>query len=399
MTAEGKKGIGHGYFFYTRRVGTVYFLLAREDMWENLRPMLTQVAANLAYAPEGIEAVVRQSQAQAAQTPVVGGGGTASPAVMLQRAAQRPGRQVTLRPASLIDQSLTLQIPEGWSLQGQKLQFTTFDDPQTKTRGMGSGSHTIIPSQMQLPGTINAPYQAPPQALGLVLELGQIGTNLEILGECPAEQAVPEAAQVVRQMRAQGLQVDARLLHVRFQSIATGATLRGLFTVQCTVVPMSSVWQVVADGSWAPDAEYDEWLPTYLRIAKTAQLDQQWFQGEMQDRRVRQQQLNRNLQASIAESNQAFEGYLDSLQDAGRSRDYISHMWSQTTLGQGTWVAEHEGAQVYQTDSWGIEGPAGRIDDTAYNNTNFTGENPWGGENLDMVDTQEEYEQYIANQQ
>lgn len=46
-----------------------------------------------------------------------------------------------LRPAALPDQSMTLQIPQGWSLQGQKLQFTTFDNPQTKQRGVGSGSH------------------------------------------------------------------------------------------------------------------------------------------------------------------------------------------------------------------------------------------------------------------
>jgi hypothetical protein len=88
---------------------------------------------------------------------------------------------------------------------------------------------------------------------------------------------------------------------------------------------------------------------------------------------------------------------MDSLQNASRSRDYTAHMWSQTTLGQGTWVAENEGARVYQTDSWGIQGPEGRIDNSAYNTTNFTGENPWGGSDLELVDTRAEYERYIAN--
>ena len=73
-------------------------------------------------------------------------------------------------------------------------------------------------------------------------------------------------------------------------------------------------------------------------------------------------------------------------------------MQSQTTLGQGTWVAENEGAQVYTTDSWGIEGPEGRIDSPAYNTTNFTGENPWGQNQLELVDTRDEYEQNVANQ-
>jgi hypothetical protein len=160
---------------------------------------------------------------------------------------------------------------------------------------------------------------------------------------------------------------------------------------------MSPVWSVSVAGSWAPENEYDEWLPVFVRLEKTLQINPQWMGQEMQNRAVRQQQLNRNLQRSIAESNQAFDDYLGSLQNASRSRDYISHMWSETTLGQGTWVAENEGAKVYQTDSWGIEGPEGRIDSPAYNTTNFTGENPWGGGDLERIDTRAEYERTIAN--
>lgn len=397
LTDDGEKGIGRGYFFHTQRTGTMYILLAREDLWDEIRPTLTAVAANLAFAPEGVATVVERARQFGEQTPKLQGGRVLSPAAMVQQASQRPGRQVPLRPAALSDQSLTLQIPQGWSLQGQKVQFTTFDNPQTKQRGVGSGSHTIIPTDFPVPGTINAPYQPPLQALGLVLQLGQIGTDVQLLGECPTEQALPEAADSIRQLQAQGIQVDARLMHVRFRSIATGATLRGLFAVQCIVMPMSPVWQVMADGSWAPDDEYDEWLPLYLKIGKSTQISQQWLGGEMQNRHAQQQQLNRNLQNSIAESNQAFDQYMGTLRDADRSRDYTSHMWSQTTLGQGTWVAENEGARVYRTDSWGIEGPEGRIDHSAFNTTNFAGQEPWGGTQLEMVDTRAEYERYIAN--
>ncbi len=397
LTDEGEKGIGRGYFFHTQSTGTVYILLARENVWNEVRPTLTTVAANIAYAPQGVATALEQGRQLAEQAPAPPSGPVLSPAAMIQQASRRPGRQMPLRPAALPDQSMTLQIPQGWSLQGQKLQFTTFDNAQTKQRGVGSGSHTIIPTQFAVPGTINAPYQPPLQALGLVLELGQVGTGLQLLGECPTEQAIPEAADSIRQFQAQGMQVDARLLHVRFRSIATGATLRGLFAVQCIAMPMSPVWQVLADGSWAPDNEYEEWLPLYLRIIKSTQVNQQWFAGEMQNRYARQQQLNRNLQNSIAESNQAFDDYMESLRDADRSRDYTSYMWSQTTLGQGTWVAENEGARVYRTDSWGIEGPEGRIDHPAFNTTYFTGENPWDGTQLEMVDTRAEYERYIAN--
>ena len=398
LTVDGDVGIGHTYFFYTQSVGTVYLLLAKAEKWEELRPTLTTIAANLAYAPQGAANVIQQSRQVADQTSVVAGA-TLSPAAMIQQAAQRPGRQVPLQQAALPDQSVAMQIPQGWNLEGQKAQFICVDNPQTRTRGMAFVMHTIIPTQFAVPGVINAPYQPPARALSLVLEMGQTSRNVQVLGECPAEQVSPEAAQAAQQMRAQGCQVDARLIHAKFQNVPTGATLRGLFSVQCTSMSMSPVWSVSVAGSWAPENEYDEWLPLYVRLEKTAQLNQQWMGQEMQSRAVRQQQANRNLQRSISESNQAFDDYLASVQNTSRSRDYTAQMWSQTTLGQGTWVAENEGARVYQTDSWGMEGPEGRIDSSAYNTTNFTGENPWGGGDLELVDTRAEYERYIANPQ
>lgn len=398
LTDEGEKGTGHAYFFRTQSVGTVYILLAKAQMWEQLRPTLTTVAANLAFAPAGVAAVQQQGQAMAASTPSAQSQGPVlNPAAMIKQASQRPGKQVPLQLATLPDQSVAMQIPQGWNLEGQKLQFIACNNPQTRTHGMGYVSHTIIPMDMPVPGAINAPYQPPARALSLVLESGQTTRDVQVLAECPAEQVVPELAQSIQQMRAQGLQVDTRLIHARFKNVPTGTTLRGLFSVQCSTISMSPVWTVSVQGSWAPENEYDEWLPLYIRLEKSMQVNQQWMGQEMQSRAFRQQQANRNLQRSIAESNQAFDDYMGSLQNASRSRDYTSHMWSQTTLGQGTWVAENEGARVYETDSWGIQGPEGRIDNSAYNTTNFTGENPWGGGNLELVDTRAEYERYIAN--
>ena len=398
LTADGEKGAGHGYFFRTQSIGTVFLLLAKADQWNALRPTLTTIAANLAYTPQGVAAVVEQGRRLAEQEPASAGQGTSlSPPVMLQQAERRPGKQVPLQLAALPDQSMSMQIPQGWVLEGQKIQFTAVNNAQTRTHGLGYVCHTIIPMDIPVSGVITAPYQPPPQALNLVLQFGRTGADVQVIGEYPADQAVPALAQSIQQMRAQGSQVDARLIHARFRNVPTGTVSRGLFSVMCSIRSMTPVWQVSIQGSWAPDNEFEEWLPLYLRVEKTIQVNQQWMGQEMQNRAVVQQQLNRNLQRSIAESNQAFDDYLGSLRNADRSRDYISHMWSQTTLGQGTWVAENEGARVYQTDSWGIQGPEGRIDSPAYNTTNFTGENPWGGGNLELVDTRAEYERYIAN--
>ncbi len=396
FTDDGKKGVGHGYFFYTQRTGTVYLLLAREDLWDQLRPMMTNVASNIAYTPEGIANVAKQGRDLAAQTSVAQGR-VISPAALIKQAWQQQGVQVPVRQASLPDQSMSVQIPQGWSIEGQKCQFLIADNARTRAHGMYSVHHTITPSQFSIPGVINAPYQPPPQALNIVLQFGRIGTELQIMGECPAEQAIPEFAQTIRQMQAQGFHVDARVVHVRFKNTATGVTSRGIFSVMCSTLPMTAIWCVAVDGSWAPDNEYDKWIPLYLRLGKSLQINKQWEQAEQRNQYYTQQRSNRRLQNSIAESNQAFDQYMDSRREADRSQDYISWMRSQTTLGQGSWVAENEGAHVYQTDSWGIEGPEGRIDSPAYNTTYFTGENPWEQEQLELVDTRAEYEKYIAN--
>ncbi len=397
LTDDGEKGTGHGYFFYTQSIGTFYLLLAKTEVWEEFRPTLTAIMANFAFAPEGVTAVQNQAERTAETTPVVEGAAI-SPAAVIKQASQRPGKQLPLQQATLPDQSMSLQIPQGWALEGQRIQYTLTDNAQTRARGMGSMMLTIIPTDIQTPGVINAPYQTPPEALSLVLESGKTTRNVQIISQCKTEQVVPEAAQTIQQLQAQGFQVDARLLHIRCQNVPTGATLRGMFSVMCLIKSMSPVWQVCLQGSWAPENEFDDWLPLYMRIEKTAQVNQQWMGQDMQNQVTVQQQLNRNLQRSIAESNQAFDGYLDSLQNADRSRDYISHMWSETTLGQGSWVAENEGTRVYQTDSWGIEGPEGRVNGQAYNTTNFTGQNPWSGRDMEMIDTRAEYERYIANQ-
>jgi hypothetical protein len=396
FTDEGKKGLGHGYFFYTNRIGTVYLLLAPEEQWNQIRTTLTNIAVNIAYTPDGIPNVTRHGTELAAQI-TSPQGRALSPATILQQAKNRPGRQLSMQPAALLDRSLSLQIPQGWRLEGQEAKYLLYDNPQTRNCGMMSMSYSIIPTEISVPGVINAPYQPPPQALKLIMQFTQSGTNLEILGEIPGEQAIPELAASIQTLRMQGLQVDSRLLHVKYKNPFSGATLRGLFSVQCSMLPMSPVWQISMDGSWAPDNELEDWLPLYLRIGTTLQINQQWAQVDMQNRNSRQRQLNRNLQNSIAGANQAFDQYIDSVQNADRSRDYSSWMWSQTTLGQGTWLAENEGAHVYRTDAFGIEGPQGRIDSPAYNTTNFTGENPWGNGNIELIDTRAEYENFMNN--
>jgi hypothetical protein len=385
LTAEGEKGVGHGYFIRTQDAGSVYILLAKAAAWDRLRPTLTTIAANLAYAPQGVATVLEQGKRLAEQKAADSNQApTLSPAAMLQRAARLPGKQVKLQTATLPDQSMSIDIPQGWTLKGQKLQYTATSNEQTHAQGMCSMYHTIMPSNRAIPGVINERYQTPRQALDTALWFAKLGKDLEVLAEIPTETAVPGLVQMIQQQRARGFQVDSQLMHVRFKNVLTGAATRGIFVVQCSIKPSSPTWQLTVNGSWAPDSEYEQWLPVFVRMGKTS--------------KANPQSLNQSLQDSTAESTRAFDRYMDSVRDAGRGRDYTNHIRSQTTLGQGSWVAESEGAEVYQTDSWGIEGPEGRVDNPAYNTTNFSGENPWTDTTLHLVNTRAEYEKYIANQ-
>jgi len=62
LTDEGEKGIGHGYFFCTQSIGTFYLLPAESQVWDESRPTLTAIMANLAFAPQGAAAAQEQGQ-------------------------------------------------------------------------------------------------------------------------------------------------------------------------------------------------------------------------------------------------------------------------------------------------------------------------------------------------
>ena len=78
-----------------------------------------------------------------------------------------------------------------------------------------------------------------------------------------------------------------------------------------------------------------------------------------------------------------------------KSQDYTSWAFSQTTLGQGSWVSQREGAEVVQSASWGLENKQTGEWTSAVNHTNFTGRNPWTGEQLNEVNPRADFEKYI----
>lgn len=401
-----KKMSARFYFFHTARAGTLYALMARQDQWEALRPTLASIVANLAYAPEGVGKVLQQGREQAAvPTPKPGPAGKDKPLhpiAMLkdagERAAKGEGKEVALQKVVAQDNSFSMEVPKGWAFQGAGLQAVATADARA-LYGYSSTSYTVfIPGKVvaQTPEMMISPYLQPTRALAFIMQRTKLSNDVRIVSAASMLDLDPDYANKAwKPALAAGAQVDNRLVLVDFTSVNTGTACRGLFSVTSTAWPLGTAWTLSVDGSWAPVEEYDKWMPIYARMAGTSQQNGQWVQQKNADQAAESARLNKNLMNSINDLGKSYERYNQSWWDSQKSRDYTSWAWSQTTLGQGSWVSEREGAAVVRSDSWGLENTQTGQKTTAWNHTNFTGQNPWTGEQLNEVNTRAEYEKHV----
>ena len=366
------KGVGNAYFFHTDRTGTGFLLLSRDDIWQKIRPTLVNIVSNIAYSTQDIEVVINKGKTLSDKMLSTEQEKIPNPVAVIQKARKIENKEKELIPSGLTDKSVTLEIPDGWNLEGSDEQFTLTDDDILNKCGMISKSQIVVPTSVTTPGTINTIYEIPSQVLGLILNYENIGTKMEIIGEIPYGQINSEIASSVKNMEAQRYLVDGRLLYVKFENSVTEKTTLGIFSVQCITMSMSSGWQFSIDGCWAQEDEFDEKLPLFLQINKTVKVNQKSDQNEKDKQYLLSQQFNRNLINSIADSKQVFDEYSDMSVNDILNMDYTSWMWSQTTLGQGIWVARSEGAIVNQTNSWGIKEPVDGDVDFFYNKVNFS---------------------------
>ncbi|HXX95483.1 MAG TPA: hypothetical protein VEN81_17820, partial [Planctomycetota bacterium] len=211
----------------------------------------------------------------------------------------------------------------------------------------------------------------------------------------PATDIDPNANAAWAQARAQGSNVDNRVILIEFENVATGQTCRGIFTVTCISYPMGISWSCAIEGSWAPSTEFEDLIPTFYTIHCSPKQNEQWVQGKFASQAAESKRLQQNLMTSMKELSKSYDRYNQSWWDRQKSSDYTSWAFSQTTLGQGSWVSEREGAEVVRSSSWGLENVKTGEQTNVVNHTNFTGRNPWTGEQLNEVNTRADYEKYI----
>ncbi len=364
-------GIGNAYYFYTDGVGTAYLLLSRDDIWEQIRPTLVNIASNIAYSTQDIENVMNKGKTLASENAVKKQERILNPASIIQKAGKSPAKEIKLVSSGLADKSVSLEIPQDWHLEGTALQFILTDDAIMKNHGVISKSQTVVPTLVTTSGVLNSDYKIPSQILSYVFNYEDIGTDMEIISEIPCDKLVTEFAKEVKNMNKLRYQVDSRLIYAKFKNIVTEKTIIGIFNVQCITIPMSSVWEFSINGYWASESEFDGLLPLFLKISKTIQITRQSAQNDKEKEIQILHQLNRNLFNTIADSSQLFNENLEINQNDIQNMNYTSWMLSQTTLGQGIWIAQNEGTEVLKTNSWGIENKAGETAGLPYNKINI----------------------------
>ena len=367
FTEGDAKGVGHAYFYYTDYVGTGFLLLARDDMWEQIKPVLLNITSNMAFSTQDIELLMSMGKALASKTVTTEKEDIINPASIIQKAGPNVPESIQLITSGLEDESISLEIPEGWNLEGENFQFMLTDDKILKNTGMISKTQTVIPTQVIIPGTISTTYQSPPEILNLVFNYEDIGQGMEIISEIPGEQVNIELAKEIKNMNKLRYHVDSRLIYAKLQNFVTEKTFMGIFSVQCISKPMSSLWRFSIDGCWAQEEEFDELLSLFIQVNKSIQVNKQPAQSDKEKQINILQQLNRDYLNSVANSDRIFDEYIKSNEKAIQKTVYTNWMWSQTTLGQGIWIAQNEGAQVQESNSWGIEEPSGNDEEISYN--------------------------------
>lgn len=397
LTDGGNKFAGHFHFFHTPRAATVFALMAKEKQWEGMRPLLVTIASNIAYAPEGIKGVLQKGREMATAGPKPKFEDLKTPAAMIKAAKEVDTRETPMEKVTAQDNSFTMEVPRGWSFEGATLVWKAYSDRNRSAGYIGVAHEILLPGGIQVQGMLTSPYLPPPQALDMLLRHEGLGKDVKIVSESGAEAVDPGAMDQYRSLQAQGCQIDVRFFHVSFSGPG-GQASRGLFAVVCVTFPMGMAWSASLFGGYSPDADFDRFLPVCMRMEKSVRKNDEWTNAKFSEQRQALAQSQRNLMNSMSELRQSYDRYNESYWERQRSRDYSMWAYSQSTLGQGHWVSEREGAEVVRTDSWGMSDlPSGRrYDGPEYNYANVTGVQR-NGEWLKEVNTRDEYEKYIRN--
>jgi hypothetical protein len=296
---------------------------------------------------------------------------------------------LALRSRALSDGSASLLLPPDWQLAGAKGAVLT-KSPRGDAGFAFSNADFWGPSSLpyfdssRIPGAIHAPYMPPVDALmTLMRRFGSSKMQVIERSRDPARAAA--AAGALRR------RVDAETAVLAFSN-DKGLRCKGYYDVLALGPLPSGQWAIIFFAVWAPEAEFDRYLPSLLKIGGSFRINERWASDYIRAGLENLKRLEAKTSRMMAETaTAARESLTAAFQERARSEQYLDYKRTSTIRGEQEWVSEVEGGTLYKSDHWGLsrEGKP-LIEGQPYNYYNYTGQNPRYNESMTPVDASRE---------
>lgn len=231
---------------------------------------------------------------------------------------------------------------------------------------------------------IHAPYMPPIDALMTLMR--RFGSSRLAVVERSRDPARAQAAAGVLNRR---LEAETAVLGFTDEK---GVRCKGYYEVLGLSPLPSGQWGIIFFAVWAPDAEFDRYLPALAKISESFRVNERWAADYIrQGVENLKRQVARTSRMMAETATAAREASLAAFQERARSQEYLDNKRTASIRGEQEWVSQVEGGALYKSDRWGFSREGERLsEDQPYAYQNHQGRNPRYNESMTPVDASRE---------
>jgi hypothetical protein len=290
---------------------------------------------------------------------------------------------------ALPDGSASLLVPSGWGLTGAK--GTALSKSPDNGAGLAFSTADFYgPSNMpyfdssKIPGVLHYPYMAPMDAMMIIMQ--KYGSSRIQVVERNRDPARAAGAAAFLKRKSD---VEAAILTFNNEN---GVRCKGYYDVISFQPMASGQWGILFYAVWAPEAQFDGYLPSLLKMWESYRINEQWASDYIKKGMENLKRMAAKTSQMMADTAKAArESSTAAFQERMRSQDYLDHKRTNVIRGEQDWVSQVEGGAIYKSDHWGLSREGERlIEGQPYNYYNFDGRNPRYNETLTPVDASRE---------
>ena len=249
-----------------------------------------------------------------------------------------------LHPRRLQDGSASLLLPRDWEMIGAK--GATFSKSPDGNVGFAfSTAEFMGPSNIpyfdsaRIQGVIHAPYAAPIDAMAMAMQ--RYGSrNFRVLERSPNPARAAEASVALRR-RAE---VETAMLTFVNER---GVRSKGYYDVIALSPMPSGQWGIIFFAVWAPEAQFDGYLPTLVKIADSFKINERWAADHIRQGLANlRRQMERTSAAMTEAARASRESLTAAFQERARSEQYLDYKRTSTIRGEQEWGSQAEGGAL-----------------------------------------------------